>query len=128
MRKLVCIFLFVCLLFTGCQQSHSNNDWGSFTSEKTYSYDKNYYAEQKIIETDDVRFVEISIYNDEDKRVYSFVPARAVDFWGICWENDNYNIWIQSADIGVICYSCDNEIWTEDNTAIRPDYIISKYD
>lgn len=128
MKKLVCVLLFVCFLFVGCQQSYFKEDWGSFTSEKTYSYDQRYYAEQKTIEIDDVRLVEISIYNTEDEQVYSFVPARASDFFGMCWENDNYNIWIQSADIGVICYSCENEIWTEDNTATRPDYIISKYD
>ena len=128
MRKLIGVLAVVCLLLVGCQHSRSNDDWGSFTSEKIYSYDKKYYAEQKTIETDDIRFVEILIYTNEDKQVYSFVPARASDFWGICWENDNYNIWIQSADIGVICYSFDNETWTKNNAATRPNYIVSKYD
>jgi hypothetical protein len=128
MRKLIGVLAVVCLLLVGCQHSRSNDDCGSFTSEKIYSYDKKYYAEQKTIETDDIRFVEILIYTNEDKQVYSFVPARASDFWGICWENDNYNIWIQSADIGVICYSFDNETWTKNNAATRPNYIVSKYD
>lgn len=47
---------------------------------------------------------------------------------GICWENDTYNIWTQSADIGIYCYKYENGQWERDESAIRPKYIISKYD
>lgn len=63
-----------------------------------------------------------------DEAVFSFTPARASDFWGICWETDTYNIWIQSGDIGVICYAYADGNWEVDPTAIRPDSIVSKYD
>lgn len=58
----------------------------------------------------------------------SFQPARASDFWGICWEHDTYNIWIQSGDIGVLCYSYEDGKWELDTSAARPDYVVSKYD
>ena len=128
MRKILCLFLFICVFFVGCQSQGSTENWGSFTAEKTYSYDQKYYAIQSTKEIDGISFVDIMIYNDNDELIYTFTPARASDFWGICWEKDTYNIWIQSADIGVFCYSCADEVWTENNTANRPDYIISKYD
>ncbi len=128
MRKFLCLFLFIFVFFVGCQSQDSKENWGSFTSEKTYSYDQKYYAIQSIKETDGISFMDVVIYNNKDELVYTFTPARTSDFWGICWEKDTYNIWIQSADLGVICYSYDNEIWTKNNTATRPDYIISKYD
>lgn len=105
---------------------------GSFTSDKTYSYDEKYYATQNaeyIDGTGPVRLINVSIYETEtDTPVFNFYPARAMDFWGICWENDTYNIWTQSADIGIYCYKFENEQWKRDESAIRPEYIISKYD
>lgn len=65
---------------------------------------------------------------ETDQLVSSFYPARARDFWGICWENDSYNIWTQSGDIGVYCYKYEEMQWKRDESAQRPDYIISKYD
>ena len=102
----------------------------SFTSDKTYSYDEKYYAIQSAEDADgSARLINVSIYETEtDTLVFNFYPARARDFWGICWENDTYNIWTQSADIGIYCYKYENEQWERDESAIRPDYIISKYD
>ena len=128
MRKILCLFLFICVFFVGCQSQGSTENWGSFTAEKTYSYDQKYYAIQNTKETDGISFINVMIYNNKDEPVYSFAPARSSDFWGICWEKDTYNIWIQSADIGVVCYVCNNEIWSKNDEAARPDYIISKYD
>ncbi|MBE6575430.1 MAG: hypothetical protein E7654_04055 [Ruminococcaceae bacterium] len=128
MRKILCLFLFICVFFVGCQSQGSTENWGSFTAEKTYSYDQKYYAIQNTKETDGISFINVVIYNNKDEPVYSFAPARSSDFWGICWEKDTYNIWIQSADIGVVCYVCNNEIWSKNDEAVRPDYIISKYD
>jgi hypothetical protein len=128
MKKWISVLILVCLFFTGCQNQRTAKNWGSFTAEKTYSYDQKYYAVQNAKETDGISFIDVVIYNDNDEPVYTFTPARASDFWGICWEKDTYNIWIQSADIGVICYSFDNETWTKNNAATRPNYIVSKYD
>lgn len=124
----VCVVLTLLLAaLTAC--TGWDSDWGSFTSDKTYSYDKVYYAEQKVEKLTDVSQITVYIYKaDGDEEVFSFSPARASDFWGICWENDSYNIWNQSADIGVICWRYNGVNWEEDKTATRPDYIISKYD
>ncbi|MBP5180703.1 MAG: hypothetical protein J6127_05390, partial [Clostridiales bacterium] len=48
--------------------------------------------------------------------------------FGMVWESDTYNIWFQSADIGLLCYSMNDNVWTYDPNAVRPDDIISKYE
>lgn len=102
---------------------------GSFTAEKTYSFDENFYALQTIDKKDDVSYIVVDVYKAEnDEKIYSFSPARASDFWGICWEEETYNIWIQSADIGVLCYEYQDYRWVLNENAVRPKGIISKYD
>ena len=118
------------IILSGCGKSTiSTEDWGSFSPNKTHSYDNKYYAVQNIEETDDGNLVVVNIYTTQDDEfIFSFIPARARDFWGICWENDTYNIWIQSADIGTLCYKYNDSEWILDEEAIRPNYIKSKYD
>ena len=131
MKKYLCIFLSLLLItasFCGCNNQSSSAEWGSFTAEKTFSYDNQYYAVQEILERDNIRFIDVKIYSANNTLIYSFQPARANDFWGICWEKDSYNIWVQSGDVGVICYSYDNKEWTVNTSAVRPAYIISRYD
>ena len=132
MRKMFPLFLVFVLLvtFVACgDHSVNEEEWGSFTSEKTFSYDNKYYAIQTVEETDDVSAIIVSIYTTEnDEIVASFSPARAMDFWGICWEKDSYNIWIQSSDIGIYCYKFDENNWTLDESLELPDYIKTRYD
>lgn len=134
------IFLFLILLSlflcSGCinyppETEDTFEQWGSFTPDKTYSYDEKYYALQEVEKNyiDGFNFIKVCIYETEtDTLVSYFYPARSMDFWGICWENDTYNIWIQSGDIGIYCYKYDNKEWKKDTSADRPNYIISKYD
>lgn len=99
--------------------------WGSFTTARTESYDGKYYALQTKIESN----VKVTVYSSaSDTEVFSFVPARARDFYGVCWESDSYSIWVQSGDIGVFCYRFDNEKWVKNESAERPADIVSKYD
>ncbi len=131
MRKLLCFSISLLLLIlSGCvDPAQQTEDWGDFSPDKTYSYDNKYYAVQSIEEKNDCKFIVIYIYSAQnDGFVFSFTPARAIDFRGICWENDTYNIWIQSADIGTLCYKCEDNKWEVDETAVKPDYIQSKYD
>ncbi len=115
----------VSLAVYGCVIDAQKNSWGSFTSRKTESYDGKYYATQ----TKHEKAIKVTVYEKEtDKEVYSFTPARSMDFWGICWESDSYNIWIQSGDIGVYCYKYTDNKWELDKQAERPADIISKYD
>ena len=127
MKKL-CIFCLLLLVLLGAC-SVRETDWGSFTPDKTESFDQKYYALQKTEQSSDGERVVVTIYDKSSATaVFSFSPARAWDFWGICWEKDTYNIWIQSGDIGVLCYRYTNGQWTLDESAVRPDYIKSKYD
>lgn len=108
-----------------------SEEYGSFTPEDTYSYDGKLVAHQKVEKSADVRrniIVEIKD-SQTGELVGSFSPARAWDFWGICWENDSYNIWTQSGDIGVYCWRYQDGVWECDfSHPERPEYIISKYD
>ncbi len=130
-RRLISLSV-VTLLFilSGCgNPALQTEDWGSFSPDKTHSYDNKYYAVQSIEEADNGKYIVVSIYaTQNDEFVFSFTPARARDFYGICWENDTHNIWIQSADIGVLCYKYKNGKWEIDDMAVRPEYIRSKYD
>lgn len=131
--SIICIILFLCILFllSRCSNETISESWGSFTSNLTYSYDEKYYAVQEVDGTfeEGIRYIKVCIYETEtDTLISYFYPARARDFWGICWENDTYNIWTQSADVGIYCYKYEDMQWERDESAIRPKYIISKYD
>lgn len=123
MKKLCILCLLLLVLLGAC--SSRGADWGSFTPDKTESFDQRYYA----LQTTNENSIVVTVYDKTSgKEVFSFSPARAWDFGGICWEKDTYNIWIQSGDIGVLCYRYTNGQWTLDESAVRPDYIKSKYD
>ena len=128
MKRMLCFFTLFLILLAGCTAAKEEG-WGSFTIGKTYSFDNAFYALQTVEEVDGTNHVTVTVFSSEnDEAVFSFTPARASDFWGICWETDTYNIWIQSGDIGVICYAYADGKWEINPTAIRPDSIVSKYD
>ena len=101
------------------------DDYGSFTKKKTRSFDGEYFA--KCFDSDNGN-KKIKIFSMTGEEVASFTPCRARDFWGICWANDSYDLWVQSGDIGVVCYSKVGDEWVLNEDAVRPDYIISRYD
>lgn len=122
---LLTIMLSVLDLCGSYEYEVTEEEWGSFTPYKTYSYDNRYYAVQSVKDG----IVIVSVYDSEtDEFIADFKPARSWDFWGICWESDTYNIWIQSGDIGTYCYAYQEGVWDIDRDAERPDDIISKYD
>lgn len=125
------VLLFAILFWYFGMPRSTHQEYGSFTPDKAYSWDNAYYALQEVEEAagDDANLIRVSVYEaDTGHMIFSFYPARARDFWGICWENDSYNIWTQSADIGILCYRYDNMQWIPDESAQRPPYILSKYD
>ena len=99
--------------------------YGSFTPDRAYSYDKEYYAETLITNSEKIT---LQIYNKDDIRIAVIYPCREFNFRGICWEKDSYNLWVQSGDLGILCYTMSDEVWSIDDSAVRPDYIISKWD
>ena len=129
MRKILSVLLSIVAVFIMCSctlvsASAPGTEYGSFTIEKTSSYDGKYYAYM----TQHDQMIVVNIYSEDDTEVFTFEPCRKSDFWGICWENDSYNLWVQSGDIGIICYTESDEVWSVDDSAVRPDYIISKYE
>ena len=129
MRKILSVLLSIVAVFIMCSctlvsASAPGTEYGSFTIEKTSSYDGKYYAYM----TQHDQMIVVNIYSEDDNEVFTFEPCRKSDFWGICWENDSYNLWVQSGDIGIICYTESDEAWSVDDSAVRPDYIISKYE
>jgi len=99
--------------------------YGSFTLDKTYSYDGKYYALVDLGYTSDL--ASITVYTSDDVKIASFETVRKY-FYGICWENDSYNIWVQNSERpGAICYSKKNNEWTKNNDARLPDYITGRY-
>ena len=130
MRRILSILLCITMVFTLCScsalsfETAPGTEYGSFTIEKTSSYDGKYYAYMTQLD----QMIVVNIYSEDDTEVFTFEPCRKSDFWGICWENDNYNLWVQSGDLGLICYTMSDEVWSIDDSAVRPDYIISKWD
>ena len=127
MRKILSILLIITVVLTTCSCTVSSasapgTQYGSFTIKKTSSYDGKYYA----FMTQNDQMIVVNIYSNDDSEVFTFKPCRKNDFWGICWENNSYNLWVQSGDIGTICYTMSNKVWSVDESAVRPDYIITK--
>ena len=133
MKKIVLFILTAAavLLTASCGSTKTSdkNNMGSFTAEKAYSYDSTFYAEQRTEKMSDASYIVVDIYKAENsEKIFSFSPARARDFHGICWEETTYNIWIQSGDIGTFCYEYRNGIWILNENAVNPEEIVSKYD
>ena len=129
---LLCIFAPMLLIFSfdkipSLRHSHSKkteiNEYGSFRTESISSFDDRFLLEIN----DETNMIILTVYNKKDNTIMcSFETVRKWDFWGICFEKDNYNIWIQSGDIGIICYMFDGEKWSLNSNAVRPAYIIPK--
>ena len=132
---LVCVMILTLCLATACTTSISfpiapaktprQRFWGSYTAEKTYSYDHKYYAVQSVEDG----MIKVSIFLvSSSELINAFTPARSMDFWGICWERDTYNIWTQSADIGTCCYAWQDGHWKQNGNTEAPPYMISRWD
>lgn len=135
MRRLL-VFLLCCFVFlgvSGCssQRSFEPEYWGFFTNAPVISSDGLYRAEYAAIKQDgsDVSVIQVNVYdNGTNELLDRFVPARAMDFWGICWEDGTHRIWIQSADIGIHCYELQNGNWLLNENIEHPDSIVSKWE
>ena len=138
---LMLIMIFV-LVLSGCSLLMREPTWppvgweqeeyGSFSPDVTYSYDRKYYAVQNLTKPEgyNVNVVLVTVYDfDTNMVVNSFLTERALDFWGICWESDSYNIWIQSSDVGTYCMIYQDGAWVRDemNSLRMPDDMIDRF-
>lgn len=126
----ICVIL-ILSLFTGCSLAPVLDSWGSFTNKDVYSSDGKYLATHESVRLEgyNVSMIQVSIFDAATgEKLSSFVPARAFDFKGVCWEDGAHNLWIQSADIGTHCYSPVDGQWQLNEDAVRPESIKSKYD
>ena len=137
---LVCLVIPILLLtLSACtfdtnkgSSSGTQDFWGSYTAEKTYSCDRKYYALQTVeqLENNSLRMVKVTVcLTENDEPAAEFMTARAWDFWGICWERDSYNIWVQSGDMEVPCFEYRDGTWQKNPDMMTPpSYIIGRWD
>lgn len=95
-------------------------EFGSFTRDKTYSYDGKYYVAKF-----DPLFHEIGIYSSNG-HVDAIILPNPGDYYGVCWEKDSYNLWIQNKSGDTLCYSMVDEKWSLNESAVKPEYIICR--
>ena len=101
-------------------KAYKERYYGSFTIDRTYAHDKEYFAECNIHDNGTVL---VDVYDRHHKLMSVISPRSNGDFRGVCWERDNYNLWIQFAGSGCTCYSYDGKSWVQNNEAVRPAYI-----
>ena len=127
---IVCCLMLLGLAGGSSPQSSEPEYWGSFTDGPVISSDGLYRAEHAAIRQDgsNVSVIQVKVFdNNTNELLDSFIPARAFDFWGICWEDGTHRIWIQSADIGIYCYELQNGHWILNEDIERPATIVSKW-
>lgn len=56
--------------------------------------------------------------------VFVFSAGEDSEFRGICWDKNNYDLWLQYKDGVLICYHMSDETWELDDGADKPDYIV----
>ena len=101
--------------------------YGSFNVEEAKSYDGKFTA--KVLIGSGMVTVQI-IDNETDSIVSSFKPCGKGQFYGICWENDSYRLWVQTDTSRFICYSIKESRWDwqMEEGARKPEYIKGRYD
>lgn len=132
-KEIVVLMLTVVFSFgAGNSAPYTNEEVTSsdelFQLEMVQSFDGRLRVEingESPMSRDESPMIRVDVYDEESsEQLYSFEPVRCWDFWGVCFENDNYNIWIQSGDIGLVCYEYDGEIWRYNPNAVIPTYIL----
>ena len=106
-------------------------EYGSFTPMNSYSFDSKYMALQSVErrEDDASKRVYVYIFNTESSEVVDVLRSeRAFNFWGISWSRDNYDIYVQSADVGIYTFRYIDGSWIRDLESQVPEYIVTRWD
>lgn len=128
---LLCCMMLLGMTGRSSTQSSEQEYWGSFTNGPVVSSDGLYRAEHAATQREgyNVSVIQVKVYDHRTNELLdSFIPARAMDFWGICWEDGTHRIWIQSADIGICCYEPQDGHWVLNESIEQPSTIVSKWD
>ncbi|MDE7417636.1 MAG: hypothetical protein K2N44_15265 [Lachnospiraceae bacterium] len=143
MKRAIKVIVAVTILFIAVKymdwkqnvyEAPQEEEWGSFTPDDVESFDGKFVAKQVVerrsfSDTQSINYVRVDVFDNESGELAdSFYAERAWDFWGICWEKDSYNIWTQSADVGIYCYRYENGTWSRDENMERPEYIVSRWE
>lgn len=101
--------------------------YGSFSVEEAKSHDGKYTAKCQIGRG--MATVQI-INNESGSVVFSFQPCGKGDFHGVCWENDNYSLWVYRHNVNFVCYrmQAGEGQWGIKEDARKPDYMKGRYD
>lgn len=132
--KKFCTLLLALILCAGIVWPFSRAEeqdlfFGSYSTDKTYSRDLKFYALQTEQQAESYQEIVVTVYETaSDTPVFSFTPGRASDHWGICWERDSYNIWVQSGDTGTSCWEYLDGEWKCISGRVCPEYIVSRRD
>lgn len=101
--------------------------YGSFSVKEANSFDDKYTAKCVI----GTGMVTVQIINNETgSAVFSFQPCGKGDFLGVCWENDNYSLWVYRKNVVFDCYrmQAGESDWGIREDARKPDYLRGRYD
>ena len=106
--------------------------YGSFSPDETTSFDGKYRAVQTLTRPEgaSMDLIQVTVYDAESgAEADSFLAGRAWDFWGVCWEKDSYNLWLQSGDVGSYCMIYGDSVWREDEDRemAMPEGIIDRF-
>ena len=131
LAALACLMLMCGLAGCSSPKLEGDKHWGSFTNATVVSSDGCYRAEHQAIRQAgrETAVIQVNVCdNAKDELLDSFIPARAMDFRGICWEEGTHRIWPQSADIEICCYELQDSHWALQEDIERPNSIVSKWD
>ena len=97
--------------------------------------DSSYYVMPKLTESDSYdgkytvgltakdKEVQVTVVSGDDE-VFTFPAGKEAEFRGVCWDKNNYDLWLQYQDGKLVCYRMTDETWKVDDAAEKPDYIV----
>lgn len=98
--------------------------YGSFSIDRIYTFDNKYETDDAFKNSEKL-FISITARRDVTDTHPLNTTYKRSDFYGACFEKDNYNLWLQMKD-GFICYRYKDGEWDEAPDAKLPDYIICR--
>ena len=130
-RKALTAALCLCLLLAGCARAEDTRMYcsasGSFTGGECASWDGKYIARPYAGKGDGT--VSIEILEAETGIIAARVKTgHSPELFGICWDREGYDVYVQSADADVGVLRFKDGAWREETAAWVPDCILTSRD